>query len=92
MVSLVGINALPKFTPSTIVDLFELKNEIGNIIRQGYALEIQEHEQGVVAIAVPVRDMKSEVIGAINVSVPACRLDGRRVEHELGLIGNSCGR
>lgn len=83
MVHLVGTNALQKFTPSTIADLFELKKEISKIQMQGYALENQEFEHGVFAIAAPVSDFNGEVIGAISASLPTCRSTGGRVENEL---------
>lgn len=81
--SLVGMNALLKYTPSTIIDLFELKKEIGTIKNQGYATENQEYEEGVFSFAVPVRDNRDEVIGAISVSMPLCRLDWKLFEYEL---------
>lgn len=83
MVSLVGTGTLKKYTSSTITDLFELKKELSNIKKLGYALENQEYENGVFAVAAPVMDFKEDVIGAISISVPICRLTDERVENEL---------
>lgn len=83
MVPLVGTGAFQKYTPSTITDLFELKKELSKIQMQGYALENQEYEHGVFAVAAPVMDFKEDVIGAVSICVPTCRLTDERIENEL---------
>lgn len=83
MVPLVGTGVFQKYTPSTITDLFELKKELRKIQMQGYALENQEYEQGVFAIAAPVMDFKGDIIGAISICAPTCRLTDERIEKEL---------
>lgn len=83
ILALVGTNALHKYTTETISNLFELTTEIARIKSQGYAIENHEYEYGSFAVAAPVRNYKNEVIGAIGIGVPTCRLTDERVENEL---------
>lgn len=65
--------------PRTIVDRGELRAEIRRVREQGYALVDQELEEGLVAIATPVRDRSGRVMAAINLSTHV----GRKSAEEL---------
>ena len=54
--------------PRTIVDVDALCAELHRVREVGYALVDQELEEGLVAIAVPVRDRNGRVRAAINLS------------------------
>jgi IclR family pca regulon transcriptional regulator len=54
--------------PRTITDVDALRAELNRIREDGYALVNQELEEGLVAIAVPVRDRTGRVRAAINLS------------------------
>ena len=43
--------------------------------QQGYAISDQELDSGLRSIAVPVHDAKQHLIGAINISTNAARVD-----------------
>ncbi|EHN10239.1 Pca regulon regulatory protein PcaR [Patulibacter medicamentivorans] len=75
---LAGIELQP-IQPRTIVDRALLREEIMRIRQQGWALVDQELEEGLVAIAVPVRDRSGRVTAAINLSTHV----GRRSAKEL---------
>lgn len=45
--------------------------------RRGHAVVDEEFEEGLVAIAVAVRDFRGRVVGAVNISAPRFRLRGR---------------
>ncbi len=55
------------FTPSTIVTKSALLAEVAKSKRQGYAEASEEHEFGVRALAVPVRDARGQAIAALNI-------------------------
>jgi IclR family pca regulon transcriptional regulator len=54
--------------PRTITDPDEFRAELRRVREDGYALVNQELEEGLVAIAVPVRDRTGRVRAAINLS------------------------
>jgi IclR family pca regulon transcriptional regulator len=54
--------------PRTITDVDALRAELNRVRGDGYALVDQELEEGLVAIAAPVRDRTGEVRAAINLS------------------------
>jgi len=64
---------LPAMTARTVADAETLRAELSQIRRQGFALVDQELEEGLRAIAVPIRDGDGNVIAALNVAVHASR-------------------
>jgi DNA-binding IclR family transcriptional regulator len=65
---------LPKHTRNTITDTDELLAELETIRQQGYAVNDEEHTNGVRAIAMPVRDTDGSVFGTLDISGPSYRL------------------
>ncbi|QRG08479.1 helix-turn-helix domain-containing protein [Xanthobacter dioxanivorans] len=59
---------LEKLTERTVANMVALKDAIEASRRQGYTLVDQELEMGLRSIAVPVRNRRSEVLAALNVS------------------------
>lgn len=59
---------LKPMLPRTITDVAEFRAELTRVRDNGYALVNQELEEGLVAIAVPVRDSAGRVRAAINLS------------------------
>ncbi|WP_167336303.1 IclR family transcriptional regulator [Neorhizobium vignae] len=65
---------LPLRTPKTVTDPDKLQKLLGNIRRLGYAVEDEENELGMRAIAAPIRDAQAEVVGAVAIAGPVQRL------------------
>jgi IclR family pca regulon transcriptional regulator len=65
--------SLTSITERTTVDAKKLRAELSRIRRDGYAIVDQELEDGLRAIAAPVRDRDGRVIAAVNVSTHASR-------------------
>jgi IclR family pca regulon transcriptional regulator len=59
---------MPALQPRTITDVAALEASILRTREDGYALVDQELEEGLVAIAAPVRDRSGRVVAAINLS------------------------
>jgi IclR family KDG regulon transcriptional repressor len=72
-----------RLTAGTITDHDRLREELHRIAQQGYAIEDQEHDVGVMEIAAPVFDFNGSVVGALSISGPAMRLDTSLMEIEL---------
>ncbi len=66
---------LHQFTKNTIVDPARLKEELQQIREKGYAIDNEEHEEGVYCVAVPIHGIDGKVSTAISVSIPILRFD-----------------
>ena len=70
---------LPRLTPQTIAEAPALARELARVREQGYATTAEELEQGLDAVAAPVRDAGGHVVAAISVSGPVYRFDAARM-------------
>jgi len=73
-------SGLARLTSHTITSETELEAEVEAAARDGYASSIGELEEGLNAIAAPVRDHIGRVIAALSVSGPSYRLEPSRFE------------
>ena len=74
---------MPEITEYTITDRDELEAEFETIRKQGYATNEEEHTKSPRAIATPVTNSDSEVIGAISIADATYRMKGDRSEEKL---------
>jgi IclR family pca regulon transcriptional regulator len=84
---------LTRLTPWTIADREELAGRIRSAREQGYAWVDRELDESICGIAVPIRDTRSEVVGALNVSLPAGPwTEGKAVEAFLVPLRQAAAR
>jgi len=70
---------LQVFTPRTITEPVRLLAELERVRRRGFAESRDEREEGLSAIAAPVRDGRGELAGIVGVQGPSSRFDaGKR--------------
>jgi IclR family pca regulon transcriptional regulator len=74
---------LARFLPRTITNPRRLRSELKEVRATGYAVVDQELEEGLVAIAAPVRGRDGRVVGAINLSTNVLRRSPESVREEL---------
>lgn len=72
-------SGLVKLTPHTITSQRELEAQFEAAARDGYAFSIEELEEGLTAVAAPVRDHTGSVIAALSVSGPVYRFTQERM-------------
>jgi DNA-binding IclR family transcriptional regulator len=68
-----------RLTAHTIVDTDALRAELHAVRERGYAVNVGESEDGITAVAAPVRDPRGVAVGAIAVSAPSSRTDDAAV-------------
>jgi IclR family acetate operon transcriptional repressor len=66
-------NGLPRFTPKTITEWPALLEALRHVRRNGYAMDDEEYQPGVICIGAPIRDHTGAVVGAISASTPTMR-------------------
>lgn len=76
----ISSKGLPRFTDNTITDSEKLKGELKKIRAQGYALDLEEMDEGVSCIAAPIKNHEGRVIAAISISGLASRMSRERME------------
>ncbi len=65
---------LERATPHTITDPSELEEQLALVRSRGYAQTLEELEEGLNAVAAPVRQGDGEIVAALSVSGPAFRI------------------
>ena len=74
---------LAPLTPRTLTSAAALTAELARVRAQGYAIVDQELEEGLRAIAAPIRDGGGRVVAAVNVSVHASRTSVAQLREHL---------
>jgi IclR family acetate operon transcriptional repressor len=73
-------NGLTRFTEKTIGTIADLMEDLRHVRRNGYAIDREEFQPGVVCVGVAIRDHAGAVIGSISSSMPAMRATANSVE------------
>lgn len=79
---IINEHGLKSYTESTITSREELFDELAEIQEQGYAYDREEKIAGLRCVATPIMT-NERPIGAISISGPAGRFDGKFYEEEL---------
>ncbi|MDR2155060.1 MAG: helix-turn-helix domain-containing protein [Burkholderiaceae bacterium] len=69
---------LPRLTPRTITERRAFKALLAQVRTQDFCLAADEHELGVHAVAVPLRDSRGQTVAALNQIVQQGRLNNPR--------------
>jgi IclR family pca regulon transcriptional regulator len=63
-------HSLPAYTPYTLATEEELRKEIQRIRQQGWSLSEQQFDLSFRGIAVPLKDLRGDLVGALSVLLP----------------------
>lgn len=75
---LLAVAGLRRFTEHTITSVEGLEAQLRDVPQNGYVVSLEELEDGLNAVAAPIRDHIGGVIAALSVSGPAYRLTAER--------------
>jgi DNA-binding IclR family transcriptional regulator len=70
---------LARYTPRTIVDDAALIKELDDVRRRGWALAVDELEDGLTAVAAPIAGSDGTVVASLSASGPTFRLTSDRL-------------
>jgi DNA-binding IclR family transcriptional regulator len=68
---------LERLTPHTLTTKAALAREAEEARRRGYTVTVDELEEGLTGVAVPLRGARGDVVGALGISGPTTRLADR---------------
>lgn len=77
---------LSKATEHTITNLKSFKKELDTIHSQGYALDIEEFELGLVSIAIPIHNKSGNIIASISASGPLSRFRTENIPNYINIL------
>jgi IclR family pca regulon transcriptional regulator len=75
--------ALPRLTPRTVVEPAAFRALIEQARRDDWCVASEEHELGIHALAVPLRNMQGKTVAALNVVAPPARLETAAIRRDL---------
>ena len=75
--------SLDRLSPRTVSTPGALREELGRVRRQGWALVDQELEEGLRSVAAPLHDRTGRVVAAVNLSAHAGRTSAEKVRRDL---------
>ena len=78
--AIIPAGKLERLTSKTITSRPRLLIELENVRKKGFAIIIDELEEGLVAVAAPIREDDGRVVGAVSISGPSARLTPRDLD------------
>jgi DNA-binding IclR family transcriptional regulator len=83
---IVARHGLTRFTPHTICDRGQLARELERIRADGYTIDLEENELGVVCVAAAMPVRADRPVAALSVSGPSSRLAGEDLRNCSRLV------
>ena len=77
---------LQSYTNATISTTIQLEDELSQIAKQGFALDLEEFHDDMIAIAVPIYDNKKQFFAALGTHGPKNRFDKQQAMERLPLL------
>lgn len=77
---------LAEYTPYTVTDPTDLEATLAEVRDQGYAISNEEFEEGLVAIAAPIRNISGEIIASLSISGPTYRMDSETLQRYIPML------
>jgi IclR family KDG regulon transcriptional repressor len=83
-----GERALEPFGPNTLTDLPSLLVDLARTRRRGYAVDLEEYEEGLRCIAVPVRSLDDRITHSLGITAPVSRISESRLAEHAEFLTN----
>ena len=81
-----------KYTENTLQSQEQVKQQVEEIRKAGYAVDREELEYGLVCVGAAILDLNGYPLGAISVSGPATRMTEELIGRKKTLIKRFAGR
>jgi DNA-binding IclR family transcriptional regulator len=75
-----GMQSFHRFTPTTLASEVVLRQSLKRVRDRGYAHDREEHEPGVICVAMPILASEGRALGAVSVTGSTLRTDMKKLE------------
>jgi DNA-binding IclR family transcriptional regulator len=82
---------LRRHTPRTITTAKAFEAELVRVREQGYALDLEEFEEGLRCVAAPVRDHSARVVAALGIAGPRRRFEDDHLDALVQIVVAAAG-
>jgi DNA-binding IclR family transcriptional regulator len=76
----------------TTTDAAQIRAQLVEIRRKGYAVSFEETDEGVAGVSFPVRDARDRVIASLTISGPLTRVNAATIDHYTGIVRDGARR
>jgi IclR family KDG regulon transcriptional repressor len=90
--TLLSAQEFTKYTTYTRTQLSEIKKDLKDVVKRGYALDRQETEVGINCIAVPLPLPLARGSGAVGMSGPTNRFKGKALKEKIAMNKETVAR
>jgi DNA-binding IclR family transcriptional regulator len=78
--------AFHRFTPATLTSESALRADLAAIRAAGHAFDREEHEPGIICVAVPILSARGRVLGALSVTSSTARMTLADLENHAPIV------
>jgi len=86
--AIIKAEGLPAITRNSVANVKLYQNELAAVHKQGYAIDIEEFQEGISAVSAPVFNSEKRVVGTLSIIGPASRM----TKEKLHLYGKKCAQ
>jgi DNA-binding IclR family transcriptional regulator len=79
-------------TAHTITDPEQIRAQLAEVRRNGFAVSFEETDEGVAGVSVPIRDARDQVIAGLTISGPLTRVNASSIPHYTALAREGARR
>jgi IclR family transcriptional regulator, KDG regulon repressor len=76
----------------TTTDPAQIRAQLAEIRRKGYAVSFEETDEGVAGVSVPIRDARDRVIASLTISGPLTRVNTATINHYAAIVHDGAER
>jgi IclR family transcriptional regulator, KDG regulon repressor len=82
----VKMAGLPANTRNSITKSKQFRNELAVVRKQGYAIDVEEFQEGISAVSAPILNSAGQVLGTLSIIGPAFRMTAEKLQR----YGSKC--
>jgi DNA-binding IclR family transcriptional regulator len=76
----------------TTTDAAQIRAQLVEIRRKGYAVSFEETDEGVAGVSFPIRDARDRVVASLTISGPLTRVNAATIDHYTGIVRDGARR
>lgn len=83
---------LRPLTSHTTTDPAQIRTQLDEIRRKGYAVSFEETDEGVAGVSFPIRDVRDRVVASLTISGPLTRVNSTTVDNYTQIVREGARR